>query len=98
MCGGVSGGSEGQGAGAAAEPRAFSSEVCMRERGNVPAGRRSHRETLATAVKPLETEAEWTPCGAVETEQRGGLQVCGTGELLGESANEFSGHGSTTSN
>ena len=61
---------------------------------------RTERQCLS-AVKPRET-VEWTPCRAVETEQRGGLQVCGTGELLvvalGESANEFSGHASTTSN
>ena len=37
----------GGGAGAGPEPRAFSKEVCMRERGNVPAGRRSHRETVS---------------------------------------------------
>ena len=36
----------GGGAGAGPEPRAFSKEVCMRERGNVPAGFRSHRQTL----------------------------------------------------
>ena len=75
---------EGQGGGAAPEPRAFSKEVCMRERGNVPAGRRSHRETVSLCrVKPLET-VEWTPRGAVETEQQGGVQVCGTEQGAGE--------------
>ena len=41
------GGRRGRPRGAAPEPRAFSKEVCMRERGNVPAGRRSHRETVS---------------------------------------------------